>query len=147
MEIIKTISTSIFDMPNYKKKSFLTFFFIKRRKIILYMVIYNILFIQCKSHIHLNTCIQTSYKEFYFVNSKIWSQTTGHIYVRKIFVLQVFSSAWIESQDISITCEHCKGCHFTNVFLCPFILCVENGYWFLWDNFRSSHFAVVVFQL
>ena len=40
-----------------------------------------------------------------------------------------------------------KGWNFPNFFLSLFILWVEKGYWIVWVNFISSHFAEIVSNL
>jgi hypothetical protein len=42
-----------------------------------------------------------------------------------------------------IICEYFEWCHFPNFILSVFILRVEEGYWFVWINFISNHFAEV----
>ena len=36
---------------------------------------------------------------------------------------------------------------FPNFFLSLFIICIKEGYWFIWVNFISGHFAEVVYHL
>ena len=40
-----------------------------------------------------------------------------------------------------IICDYCEANRFPNFFLILFIICLKEGYWFIWGNFISSYFA------
>jgi len=44
-------------------------------------------------------------------------------------------------------CDCYNGSCSNNFFLSLFVICVKEGYWFVWFNFVSSHFPEAVFQL
>jgi hypothetical protein len=46
-----------------------------------------------------------------------------------------------------LICDYCERCCFPNFFLSLFMLWVDEGHWFVWINFVSSHFAEVVYQV
>jgi hypothetical protein len=46
-----------------------------------------------------------------------------------------------------IICGYCEESCFTNYFLSLFIIFIKEGYWFIWVNLISGHFAEVVYQL
>ena len=51
-------------------------------------------------------------------------------------------------QDVLyVICDYCEECCFPIFFLHPFIICIKEGYWFVWINFIFSHFDDVVCQL
>jgi hypothetical protein len=46
-----------------------------------------------------------------------------------------------------IICDYCETCCFPNIVLSMFILCVEEGHWFVWVNFISSYFDDTDYQV
>ena len=65
----------------------------------------------------------------------------------EVIAIQIFHLLGKSYPEIYfIIYDYCEVYHFsnTNIFLIAFIICIKEGYWFIWANFISSHFAEVV---
>ena len=63
----------------------------------------------------------------------------------EVIVMQIFHLFGKSYTKIFyIICSYCEGSCFANFFLILFIICIKEGYWAIWVNFISSHFAEVI---
>jgi hypothetical protein len=70
----------------------------------------------------------------WFLSSKTWSYCHTDL-----------SLVSIQTKIFCIICDYCEMCYFPNFFHSLFIRGVVGGYWFVWVNFVSRHFAEAVY--